>query len=160
MATDRDLVALQEARSHGIGRLLLLARRDFLRRLALRLHQDVDAVILSRSHLLPYIDVGGTRASDLARRLGVSKQAVARLVRELEGEGLLAREADASDGRAFRVVFTRAGLSYLKRMHRAIGAIERDYERQFGAERFALLRETLRVLAYGAPETATKRAMR
>lgn len=148
MATKAELAALQEARRHGIGRLLLLARRDFLNRLAKKMNADATAMNLARSRLLPYIDVDGIRSTELARRIGVSKQAVARMVRELEEEGLLARSPDPTDGRAFRVVFTPAGLRYLTRMHAAIHEIERDYEQAFGQDRLQVVRETLSAIAY------------
>lgn len=157
MMTKSELVALQKARRHGIGRLLLLARRDFLNRLAKKLHTDGNTSILSRSRLLPYIDIDGTRSIELARRLGVTKQAVARMVRELEEEGLLTRSADPTDGRAFRVVFTQAGLRYLARMHVAINEIEREYEQAFGAERVRLVRETLSAIAYGHSADSSRR---
>jgi hypothetical protein len=45
---------------------------------------------LRRSHtsLLPHIDLGGTRVTDLAERLGVSKQAASQLVDDLEAIGV------------------------------------------------------------------------
>jgi DNA-binding MarR family transcriptional regulator len=149
MATRQQLQALQTSRRHGIGRLLLLARRDFLARLAERMEADHDTVTQARGRLLPYIDVGGTRSVDLARRMGVTKQAVGRLVNELEQEGLLYREPDDADGRAFLVKFTDEGLAYLARMHKCILQIERDYERLAGRERMAQVRAALSLIAYG-----------
>ncbi|HSW19328.1 MAG TPA: MarR family transcriptional regulator [Ramlibacter sp.] len=149
MATRQQLQALQASRRHGIGRLLLLARRDFLARLSERMEADNDAVTQARGRLLPYIDVDGTRSVDLARRMGVTKQAVGRLVKELEEEGLLFREPDGTDGRAFLVKFTAEGLAYLKRMHKCILQVERDYERTVGRERMAQVREALSLMAYG-----------
>ena len=110
VATKQELTALQQARRHGLGRLLLLARQDFLERLGRKLHGSGGGSFLSRARLLPYLDVEGTRSTELARRMGVTKQAVARMVRELEDDGLLARDPDPDDRRAFRVVFTAAGL--------------------------------------------------
>lgn len=152
MASLQQLQALQASRRHGIGRLLLLARRDFLARLAERMEADNDAVTQARGRLLPYIDVDGTRSVDLARRMGVTKQAVGRLVKELEEEGLLYREPDGADGRAFLVKFTEEGLAYLTRMHKCILQIERDYERMAGRDRMAQVREALSLIAYGPEE--------
>lgn len=153
MATRQQLQTLQASRRHGIGRLLLLARRDFLARLAERMEADNDAVMQARGRLLPYIDVDGTRSVDLARRIGVTKQAVGKLLKELEEDGLLYREPDGADGRAFLVKFTDAGLEYLSRMHKCISQIERDYERLVGAERMRDVREALSLIAYG-PQAA------
>src|SRR5215471_3209929 len=57
---------------------------------------------LRRSHtaLLPHIDLGGTRVSDLAHRLGVSKQAVSELIDDLEAAGVVERLPDPDDARA------------------------------------------------------------
>lgn len=66
---------------------------------------------LRRSHtaLFPHIDLEGTRVSDLADRVGVSKQAVSQLLDDLEAAGVVARTKDPGDARAKRVVFTERG---------------------------------------------------
>lgn len=153
MPTRSQLQALQASRRHGIGRLLLLARRDFLHRLATKMNGANDAVMQARGRLLPYLDIAGTRSVDLARRMGMSKQVVGKLVRDLEDDGLLYREQDDADGRAFLVKFTDAGLEYLTRMHKCIAQIEREYERAVGAERMQVVREALTLLAYGPQAT-------
>ena len=156
MISRSQLSALQASRRMGIGRLLLLARRDFLQRLSEKMEGD-DAVTQARSRLLPYIDLQGTRSVELARRLGVTKQAIGRLVKELEEDGLLYREADGADGRAFLVKFTDAGLEYLTRMHRCIAQVERAYERMVGRRRLKETREALALIAY-SDVPATPRA--
>lgn len=149
MITTRRLNNLREIRKHGIGRLLLLARRDFLTRLSEKMGETGGpSQVWSRGRLLPYIDLEGTRSTELAKRLGVSKQAVGRVVRELEQDGLLARALDEADGRAFLVTFTESGLEYLMRMHEAIRKVEHDYQREFGAEAIRALKATLSAIAY------------
>lgn len=144
------LDALQQAREHGIGRLLLLARQDFLERLQRKMRARGGADYLpGMARLLPYLPVEGARGVELARRLGVTKQAVGRLVGELEAAGLLRREPDPADGRAWLVRFTPAGLRYVVRMHRLIAGIERDYDRVFGEPAMRIVRETLTGIAYG-----------
>ncbi|MCA9591617.1 MAG: winged helix DNA-binding protein, partial [Myxococcales bacterium] len=60
--------------------------------------------------LFPHVDLEhGTRLTTLADKLGVSKQAVAQLVDDLEAMGVMARVPDPDDGRAKRVVFTDKG---------------------------------------------------
>jgi DNA-binding MarR family transcriptional regulator len=148
MPSRRQLQALQASRRYGIGRLLLLGRRDFLERLGV-LMGNAEAVVQARGRVLPYIDVDGTRSVDLARRMGLSKQAVGKLVRELEEDGLLYREADGADRRAFLVKFTEEGLKYLAHLHNCILQIEREYERLVGAGRMQTMREALSLIAYG-----------
>lgn len=66
---------------------------------------------LRRSHmsLFPHIALEGTRVTDLADKLGISKQAVSQLVDDLEALGVLARVVDEHDARARRVIFTPRG---------------------------------------------------
>jgi hypothetical protein len=59
--------------------------------------------------LFPHLDLTGTRQTELARRMGVSKQAVNQLVSELVGFGVLEQLPDPADGRALLVRFTPRG---------------------------------------------------
>jgi DNA-binding MarR family transcriptional regulator len=148
MFTRAQITALQKSRRFGIGRLLLVARQDFITRLSEKMNGPDNAALQARGRLLPYIDVEGTRSIDLARRLGVTKQAVARMVKDLEDEGLLYRDAHGADGRASLVRFTEAGLEYLTRMHKCIAQIEREYARLIGNEQMAVVRDALAMIAY------------
>jgi DNA-binding MarR family transcriptional regulator len=78
---------------------------------ALRRAQSKSGKVVRAAHtmLFPHIDWCGTRQVELARRLGISKQAVGQLVDELEEMGMLERVADPEDGRAKLVRFTEAG---------------------------------------------------
>lgn len=159
MITRNQLQTLQVSRRFGIGRLLLLARRDFLERLADRMREDKVVMDLAKGHkavmnqasgrLLPFIDLDGTRSVDLAKRMGITKQAVGRLVKELEEAGLLRREPDGADGRAFLVKFTEPGLEYLRCMHSSIQQIEDEYAILVGTERMRAVREALSLITYG-----------
>ena len=149
MVTRRQLNNLRKVRKYGIGRLLLRARRDFLTRLSKAMDDNgIDSLVLSRGHLLPYIDLDGTRSTELAKRMGVSKQAVARMVKDLEEGELLTRTQDDADGRAFLITFTKSGVEFLMRMHDAITQIERDYEQEFGIQQMQAVKATLRAIAY------------
>jgi len=124
---ERRLDRLREWRRKGIGRLLLLARQDFVSRLAVELQREGhDVLPPSLVSLASFIDLEGTRSTELARRLGISKQAVAQGVSVLEAKGLVSRAADTADGRAFLVVFTDRGIERLLRTYRAISRIERN----------------------------------
>lgn len=152
---------LDDSRAHGFGRLLLLARRDFLARLGRRMPEG-GGILMTRSSgaLLPYIDAAGTRSTVLARRTGISKQAIARSVKELETAGILRRKPDGEDGRAYLVVFTRSGLALLRRMHVAIDAIEAEYAQLLGPDRMAVARHVLETIAYPPRTTAAPRTRR
>lgn len=80
--------------------------------------------------LFAHIDVdGGSRLTEIARRMGVSKQAVAPLADELVSLGVLERVADPSDRRARRLCFSETpgrglmdGLAVLQSVERELEA--------------------------------------
>ena len=146
---NKQMNALKQARRYGIGRLLFLVRRDFLSRLSVKMEKRIGRALLQSSGaLLPFIDLEGTRSVELARRMGISKQAVGKLVKELEALGFLTRTPDGADGRAFLVSFTEAGVDYLQDMHKAINQIEREYETMVGAGQMHIVRAALSTIAY------------
>ena len=54
-------------------------------------------------------DLAGSRITDVARKAGISKQAVGQLVDELQGLGYVTRVSDPTDARARLVVLTDQG---------------------------------------------------
>src|ERR687886_1086382 len=64
------------------------------------------------SVLLPLFEEDGLRMGELARRSRLSKQTMTTLVRLLERDGLVRRERDPEDGRAFRIRLTRRGRTF------------------------------------------------
>jgi DNA-binding MarR family transcriptional regulator len=58
------------------------------------------------SILVPLFEEDGLRIGELARRARLSKQTMTTMVRLLERDGLVRRERDPDDGRAFRIVLT------------------------------------------------------
>jgi len=61
------------------------------------------------SVLVPLFEEDGLRMGELARRSGVSKQAMTTLVRSAEAAGLVVRGRDAADARAYRVSLSSRG---------------------------------------------------
>ena len=59
------------------------------------------------------------RTSDVASALSVDVSTVSRQVKQLELEGLVARQPDPSDGRASVLALTPAGVEALERLRRA-----------------------------------------
>jgi DNA-binding MarR family transcriptional regulator len=127
-----------------------LARQDFLSRLEGELKREGhDVLAPSLVSLASFIDLEGTRSTELARRLGISKQAVGQAVAVLEAKGLVSRTVDSADGRAFLVVFTDHGINRLVQTYQAIRRIERAYDTIVGAERMRTTRAVLEAISYG-----------
>jgi DNA-binding MarR family transcriptional regulator len=89
------------------------------------------------------IDPEGTRPGELARRAGVTPQAMAEFVRYLEGRGYVERVPDPTDGRARLVRLTPRGREAADAAHVVFAEIEARWKRTLGAKRFAELRTML-----------------
>ena len=64
------------------------------------------------SVLLPLFEQDGLRMGQIADRARMSKQAMTTLVRLCERDGLVVRERDPDDGRAFRVHLSERSLEF------------------------------------------------
>jgi DNA-binding MarR family transcriptional regulator len=127
-----------------IGALLRVPWEAVQRRMLARLHErgfdDLDAAHLN---VFRYPGPQGERPSELAARLGMSKQALNYLLGELERLGYLERRPDPDDLRSKRIAITRRGVAAARVMREAAAEMESAWARQLGAERFAQLRGLL-----------------
>ncbi|HET8755509.1 MAG TPA: MarR family transcriptional regulator [Solirubrobacteraceae bacterium] len=64
------------------------------------------------SVLLPLFDDDGLRIGEIGRRARLSKPSMTALIARCEAAGLVRRERDPEDGRAFRVVLTDRGREF------------------------------------------------
>ena len=140
-----DPAAFGAEKAQSLGHLLLRAARLYneaaLR--ALRAEPGFGDVRLAHTQVLPHLDLGGTRPTVLARRMGMSKQAAGELISDLEAMGLLDRVPDPADRRATLVRFTPAGLAALQRGLAVLGGVESGLTAALGAGRVAGLRADL-----------------
>ena len=100
----------------------------------------------SHSALLRNIGDDGARPSDLAAHAGVTRQAITKLVDELERLDLVRRDPDPDDGRGVIVRYTDRGRAGVAIARKRMLALERDYAAQVGADRWAEVRSTLETL--------------
>jgi DNA-binding MarR family transcriptional regulator len=82
------------------------------------------------------IDPDGTRLTVLARRTGMTHQAMGELVDYLERRGYLERRADPSDGRARLVHLTRKGREAVRTAINEIAQIEAEWLERFNRAGF------------------------
>ena len=127
-----------------IGALLRMPWETVRRRMLERLRDDgFDDLDAAHLTVLLYPGPQGSRPSELAARLGVSKQAVNYHLGELERLGYLERRADPDDLRSKRISLTSRGIEAIAVIREAVREVEADWAEQFGAERFGELRELL-----------------
>ena len=107
----------------------------------------------ARSSVIPHIGPGGTRQSEVVRRMGLTKQAVQQLVDDLEQEGIVRRQADPEDGRGKIIRFTKKGIAALQDAQSVKRRIEDELRTELGTRDFDKLYGLLKKIA---PETARK----
>jgi DNA-binding MarR family transcriptional regulator len=94
--------------------------------------------------------------TSLAREVGVTKQAAAKVVGEMERRGLIERTPSPDDRRAVLLRLSRRGESLVAEAIRIGDAVERDVSRELGPAAAAGMRAGLERLAHDPPwgETA------
>ena len=129
-----------------IGALLRLAhqvvRSRLLQTLADRGHADINEAYFS---LFQYPAIDGLRPSALAKRLGISRQALNHLLGQLEKLGYLKRRCEGGAGHVV-VRFTERGWHVAETNIAAVRQLEADWQRQLDKQRFTDLKEALREL--------------
>jgi DNA-binding MarR family transcriptional regulator len=94
-------------------------------------------------NVMPHIPADGIRLTELARRAGVSKQAMAELVGEAERLHYLQRSPDPSDGRAKIITFTDKGRAAVGSALASLTEIERELTDRLGEPSVRRLRKLL-----------------
>jgi DNA-binding MarR family transcriptional regulator len=96
--------------------------------------------------VLQAIGPGGTSAVELARRLGVSKQAAGKTADTLERMGYVVRAPDPRDARRKTIRLTERGADCLQRSARIFEALRAGWAETLGEERLRALEDDLRTV--------------
>ncbi|WP_410676470.1 MarR family winged helix-turn-helix transcriptional regulator [Amycolatopsis sp. cmx-4-68] len=112
--------------------------------LARRGHPDVRP---SYGFAMQAVGVQGATASEIGRRLGVSKQAAGKTVERLEALGYAERADDPADARRKIVRLTPHGVDALRKSADIFDELRADWARTVGAERMTALEADLRKVA-------------
>ncbi|MFG3528050.1 MarR family winged helix-turn-helix transcriptional regulator [Streptomyces sp. NPDC047917] len=89
----------------------------------------------------------GATASEIGRRLGVSKQAAGKTVERLEGLGYVERADDPRDGRRKLVRLTARGVDVLVRSAEGFDRLRARWVEVLGADRVRAMEADLRTMA-------------
>jgi DNA-binding MarR family transcriptional regulator len=127
----------------NVGFLLAKASQRFnellLERFAARGFTEVRASY--GSVLVPLFERDGLRLGELAAAARLSKQAMTGLVRRCEQDGLVEREPDPLDGRAFNVRLTSRGRDVRAAAEQILDELDGELTRALGVrDRDALIR--------------------
>jgi DNA-binding MarR family transcriptional regulator len=105
--------------------------------------------------LFPHLDFEGIRLTDLAAKVGVTKQAVGQLIDDLAAAGLVERIADPEDSRAKLIRFSRRGHGALMHGLGVLREMQDALAITVGAHRMRELHEMLKLVIH-ALEPGTK----
>jgi DNA-binding MarR family transcriptional regulator len=96
------------------------------------------------SLLVPLYEEDGLRMGELARRARLSKQTMTTMVRLLEREGLVRRERDPDDGRAYRVLLTAKARRFEPVAEATVVELAARAREQIGERRLAAMKRDLK----------------
>ena len=116
---------------------------DLHAELARRGHPDVRPAY---GFAMQAIGAHGATASDIGRRLGVSKQAAGKTVDRLEALGYAERVDDPADARRKLIRLTPRGVDSLTQSAEIFDQLRASWAEKLGAERLALAEASLRTV--------------
>jgi DNA-binding MarR family transcriptional regulator len=97
----------------------------------------------SWNNVMPHIPASGIRLTELATRAGMTKQAMAELVAEIERRGYIQRTTDPADRRAKIIEFTDKGWVTVRLAMSALGELEAEIVDRLGEPSVGQLRGAL-----------------
>jgi len=121
---------------------------DAVLELAARGYEDVRPV---HDFAMRAIAAGADDASELGRRLSVSKQAAAKTVAVLEERGYVARGADPLDARRKRLQVTALGFEVMREGEAVFDELRDKWKRKIGAKQLERLETDLTALVGASP---------
>ena len=137
---------IEAAKAGNLGQLLLRSARLYDTIVFSRFAAGHPEFRRSHVQLMPHLDLEGTRITVLAERAGVSKQAIAQVVNDMEAAGHVERRPDPTDGRAKVVVLTAQGRAAVVQGLGALAALRHELAEEVGPDELAQLQSLLEKL--------------
>jgi DNA-binding MarR family transcriptional regulator len=143
-----DADEFEALKRQSVAQLLFKCARLVNERAIARVNERTTGPALRASHttLLPHLNAEGVRGAELAKKLGVTKQAVSQLVTELEDWGIVEQIADPQDGRAKLVRFSKKGEQAMLQGLAVLGELELELSDKIGKRRMQELHTALLAL--------------
>lgn len=103
----------------------------------------------SNSLVFPHLLKEGVRPAEIARRAGVSRQAIHQVIGDLQRKGLVQMRPDPTNRRAKLVFLTKRGREFEEAVGKAEARVEQELSDRIGRREVRLLRNALE-LDWGA----------
>src|SRR5258705_1055743 len=116
--------------------------------LARRGHQDVRPV---HDFAIRAIAAGADTASELGRRLSITKQSAAKTIAVLQERGYVTRDTDPRDGRRKRLQVTALGFDVMRQGEAVFDELRDQWAQQIGAAELDRIEDHLTALAGAQP---------
>jgi len=152
-----DPKAFEALKRQSVAQLLFKCARIVNERAIARVNDKLSpAPALRASHtaLFPHLSSEGVRGADIAKKLGVTKQAVSQLITELEEWGVVEQVPDPADGRAKLVRFTKKGEQGMVQGIAVLRELEQELADKIGKRRMQELHTALLALEKALLEEA------
>ena len=102
-----------------------------------------DGITPAHVNFIGSLDCGVTQSSEVARRLGVSRQAVHKMARELTSQGVIQLVPHPERGNQKVIRFTDNGAELISKMRRHLARMVADLEARLGDGGLAALERLL-----------------
>ena len=116
--------------------------------LAERGHEDVRPV---HDFAMRAIAAGADSASELGRRLSITKQSAAKTIAVLQERGYVTRDTDPSDGRRKRLQVTALGFDVMRQGEEVFDELRDQWAQQIGAAELDRIEDHLTALVGAQP---------
>lgn len=145
--TNLDWDELESKRTAILGRLLYFSFNLLLDRTMTKLKRRGHANIgMAQSVLLRNLDFSGTQITVIAKRAGVTKQAIVKVARNLQQRGYLKILPDPNDRRAKLVMLTRKGYRFVNDVIEISEEVENEIAAAVGRKKMNELQTTLQAI--------------
>lgn len=140
----KEIATFKAKKERLMGRLLSKTYR-YVSDLAGEYVQSLGYTNFRIGHIiaLVHIDLNGTNINNLSQRACVTKQAMSKLIKELQTEGYVNVVKDQTDARALIVRHTEKGLQALLDWQKCMEHVNRKFTEIIGAEKLEQLKDIL-----------------
>jgi DNA-binding MarR family transcriptional regulator len=137
-------------RPDSLARLINLFKKDIDLRITKKIQErGYKNFKLGDMVLLVHIDAQGTINNDLARKARISKQAMSKVVKNLEADNYISTRKHDTDNRASIIFLTEKGKEFMINVYEEVDAIQALYEEIIGPESLTELKSILKKLNAG-----------
>ena len=137
MTLDEELLATEHVRPRSWGKIVNYLKREFdawtIREIRKKGYENFKIAYMP---VLMNIEVGGTTNNELAKKTKVTKQAMSKVIRELQEMGYVKAKEDKTDKRSMTLVLTEKGKKLvLACRHRMVG-LHKEFHELIGEKKF------------------------